>query len=388
MTVKVVNNSYSSNQQENLPLILTPFKLRSVEFRNRIVVSPMCQYSAIDGFANSWHMVHVGQYALRGAGLIIMEATGVLPNGRITPDCLGLWKNDQIPYLKEIVQYAHSQGAKIGIQLAHAGRKASCYSPFSGNGWDKLASEQDGGWPTNIVGPSAIQGWPTAGTPREASLEDIKDIVAAFGQAARRAQEAGFDVVEIHGAHGYLIHSFLSPLSNHRLDNYGGSFENRSRLLEEVAIEIRKYWPADKPLFVRISCSDWAEGGWDENDSVKLASLLESFGVDLIDCSSAGLVPHQQMHGTVGGPSEKAHDHGPGWNVPFSDKIAKSASNISLGVVGGIKEAKYANTILERKSADLILVGREFLRNPLFVADVAKEFNVDLTFPLQYNRSK
>ncbi|KAJ3276988.1 hypothetical protein HDV01_000040 [Terramyces sp. JEL0728] len=388
MTIKIVSNSYSVSKQGDLPLVLSPFKLRSIEFKNRVVVSPMCQYSSIDGFANSWHMVHVGQYALRGAGLIIMEASGVQPNGRITPDCLGIWKDEHISFLKDIVEYAHSQGARIGIQLAHAGRKASCYSPFSGKGWDMLAPEDSGGWPNNIVAPSAIQGWPTSGAPREASIQDINEIVLAFGQAAKRAQEAGFDVVEIHGAHGYLIHSFLSPLSNQRTDKYGGSFENRARILKEVAAEIRKYWPVDKPLFVRLSCSDWADGGWNEDDSVKLGTLLNSFGIDLVDCSSAGLVPHQKIHGTVGGPSEKAHDHGPGWNVPFSDKIAKSVSNIAVGVVGGIKDPKYANTVLERKSADLVFVAREFLRNPLFVSDVAKEFNVDLAFPLQYNRSK
>jgi 2,4-dienoyl-CoA reductase-like NADH-dependent reductase (Old Yellow Enzyme family) len=379
------NNSYRFENPKSL--LFTPLKMKDVELKNRIVVSPMCQYSSVDGFASSWHLAHLGQYAVRGAGLVIMEATGVLPNGRITPHCAGIWKDEHIPPLLKATNFVHSQGSLIGIQLAHAGRKASCYSPFMKKGYDVLAPVEDGGWPDNIIGPSAIRGWPQSGIPREASLEEIRHVVKAFGHAAERAYRAGFDVIEIHGAHGYLIHSFLSPLTNHRTDEFGGSFENRVRLLVEIIKEVKRFWPASRPIFVRISCSDWADGGWDSEDSVRLAALMAQCGVDLIDCSSAGLVPTQQLHASLG-PSQKSHAHEPGWNTRFSKAIVEHVPNILASAVGGITDANYAESILKDKKAHLVMIGREFLRNPTWVHQAAMTLEGDAVMPLQYLRSR
>ncbi|KAJ3039670.1 hypothetical protein HDV00_012014 [Rhizophlyctis rosea] len=368
----------TANKDKDTPLLFTPFKLRDVSFKNRIVVSPMCQYSAHDGYPNNWHVAHLGQYAIWGAGLIIVESTGVLPNGRISPNDLGLWKDDQMPYYRTLVSFAHSHGARIGIQLGHAGRKASSYSPHvTGGEHTKVAPVHEGGWPEDIVGPSAHQDWPLGGHPREATKEDIEEIVKAFVESARRADEAGFDVVEIHGAHGYLVNQFLSPLTNKRTDEYGGSFENRVRLVLQITRAVRAAWPAQKPIFVRLSASEWVPGGWDISETVRLAALLKAEGADLIDVSSGGNLPNAQMPG-----------HVPGWNVPFAEQIKKEVPGLAVGPVGGITSGKQAEEILKGGKGDVVLVARQFLSQPTFVQEAAHELKVDVSYPVQYGRAK
>eukprot|EP00842_Homolaphlyctis_polyrhiza_P001136 jgi/Hompol1/2022/HPOL_002806-RA len=372
----------SDGSSEPLPLLFTPLKLRGVTLKNRIGVSPMCMYSAVDGHFNLWHVSHLSQYAIRGAGLVIAEATGVLPNGRISPHCPGLWSDDHILPLKQIADFCHTQGAKFAIQLAHAGRKANYYSPFvpkEERANESMASVEEGGWPDNIISASALKGWPTDGEIHAATLEQIDEVVKAFGSAARRANDADLDIVEIHGAHGYLINQFLSPLSNKRTDHYGGSFENRIRLLLEVVTEVRKYWPEEKPLFVRLSCSDWAEGGWTSEDTVKLSNILVNHGVDLIDCSSGGVVPQSSI--------SAVHSYHQGWNVPFSEDIKKGAPKMLTAAVGGITEPQYAEGLLQDGKADLILMAREFLRNPIWVSQAADALGVTLRPPVQYGRA-
>ncbi|KAL2918143.1 hypothetical protein HK105_202070 [Polyrhizophydium stewartii] len=362
-----------------LPLLFTPLTIRGVTFKNRVGVSPMCMYSCVDGVINVWHVAHLSQYAIHGAGLVIIEATAVQPNGRISTHCPGLWNDDQIIAIKAIADFCHSQGAKVAIQLAHAGRAAGYYSPHVPDSQrlaPRIAPIEDGGWPDNIIAPSAIKAWETAADPREASLDDIAAVVAAFGSAARRSHDADLDVVEIHGAHGYLINEFLSPLSNKRTDHYGGSFENRIRILLEICQEVRKFWPEDKPLFVRLSCTDWAEGGWTSEDTVRLAKVLEAIGVDLIDCSSGGVVP-----------ITTDHPHLPGWNVPFSDDIKKSDSTVLTAAVGGITEPQHAESILQDGKADMILLGRAFLRDQMWVAKAAAALGVAVQVPVQYRRA-
>ncbi len=339
-------------------------------FKNRIVVSPMCQYSAQDGYANDWHLVHLGSRAVGGAGLIIQEATAVSPEGRITADDLGLWKDEQIDKLKSIVSFVHNQGSMIGIQLAHAGRKASHVSPWKGG---KQLTVQDGGW--QAVAPSAIPFLEGTQTPAALSLDGIKKVADDFKNAAERSVEVGYDVLEIHAAHGYLLHEFLSPLTNQRNDLYGGSFENRIRLLLEILNGIRTMWPEHKPLFVRISASDWAEGGWNIDESIKLAKILKQEGVDLIDCSSGGAVAHQKI--TLGA----------GYQVPFAERIKKEVG-ILTGAVGLITTADQAEEILVSEKADLILIARESLRNPYFPLQAAAQQAGDITWPNQYLRAK
>lgn len=349
--------------------LFSPFTLRSVQFSNRIAVSPMCQYSAEDGIANDWHLAHLGSRAQGGAGLIIVEATGVLPEGRITPDDVGLWNDAQIAPLERIVRFLHSQGARAGVQLAHAGRKACTWPPFKGSG---IVSPADGGWQT--VGPSAIPFNPTDPAPTVLDLACIRAIVEAFAAAARRALAAGFDVVEIHAAHGYLIHQFLSPLSNRRTDQYGGSFENRTRLAVEVVDAVRKVWPDHLPLFVRISATDWVEGGWNADESVELARLFREHGVDLVDCSSGALVPHAQI------------PVAPGFQVQFADRIRREAC-IPTAAVGLITEPEQANAIVVQGQADMILLGREVLRDPYWPLHAAEKLGVPTTWPAQYLRA-
>ncbi len=353
-----------------VPNLFDPFSLRSVTFRNRIGISPMCQYSSEDGFANDWHLAHLGARAAGGAGLVMVEATAVEARGRITPQDMGIWKHAHIEPLARLARFIGSQGAVAGIQIAHAGRKASKSRPWDG---DKSLSEAEGGW--QIVGPSAIPfdaGW---AVPRELSVGEIGEIQQAFRAGAVRALAAGFAVLELHGAHGYLIHSFLSPLANQRSDGYGGSFANRTRFLIETARIVREVWPEDKPLFVRLSCSDWAEGGWTIDDSVALAKLLKPEGVDLIDCSSGGGTP------------KAAIPVGAGYQVPFAQAIRKGAG-IPTAAVGMITEASQADQIVRNGEADLVLLARASLRNANWPIDAARavHFRGELPVPDQYRR--
>ncbi len=356
---------------EIMSLLFSPLTIKSVTFKNRIVVSPMCQYSSIDGFANDWHLVHLGSRAVGGAGLIMQEATAVSPEGRISPDDMGIWLDDHIGNLKNISTFIHSQGSLFGIQLAHAGRKASHSSPWKGGG--KLLSTQEGGW--HNVAPSPVPFAEGTQPPHQLTLDEIKKVIDDFKKATTRAVKAGYDVLEIHAAHGYLVNEFLSPLTNHRTDQYGGSFENRARLLLEIIDSVKQVWPNDKPLFVRISASDWAEGGWSIDDSVKLAKLLREKGVDVIDTSSGGVVRDQKI------------SLGKGYQVPFAERIRKEA-NILTGAVGLINDAEQAEEILTSGKADLILMAREFLRNPYFPLHAAKTLGENLKWPTQYERAK
>lgn len=350
--------------------LFSPFPLRAITLPNRIVVSPMCQYSSEDGFANDWHLVHLGARAQGGAGLVMTEAAAVVPEGRITPHDLGIWKDEHISGLKRITEFIHSQGAYAGIQLAHAGRKASMARPWEE---ERVHSPETGGW--QPVAPSAISFGPGYGDPAAIDVEDFVTIIDAFGTAARRALEAGFDVVEIHAAHGYLLHEFFSPLSNRRTDLYGGSFPNRTRLLFEVVDRVREEWPQDLPLFVRISATDWVEGGWTIEESVALARELKARGgVDLIDVSSGGLVPNAKI------------STGPGYQVPFSELI-KSETGIATGAVGMITAPEQAEEILQTGKADLVFLARELLRNPYWPLQAAQKFDLAIPWPVQYLRA-
>lgn len=355
---------------ENSPRLFQPLKIKSVKFKNRIGVSPMCMYSSKDGFANDWHLVHLGSRAVGGAALVISEATAVSPEGRISPDDLGIWKDEHIEKLKQITTFLEARDCVAGIQLAHAGRKASTSSPWQGG---EPVSEAEGGW--QPVAPSAIPFFEGHPQPLALDAAGIDKVISDFKEAAKRAFLAGFKVVEIHAAHGYLLHEFLSPLSNRRKDQYGGSFENRSRLLLEVINAVQQEWPGELPLFVRISATDWAEGGWDEAESVKLVRLLKERGVDLIDCSSGGLVPNVTI------PVKKKYQ------VPFSEKI-KSETGIMTAAVGLITTPGEAEEVLQKEQADIVFLGREMLRNPYFAIDAAKELDFDMEWPKQYQRAK
>jgi len=343
--------------------------IKNTSFRNRIVMSPMCQYSATDGFTNDWHLVHLGSRAVGGSGLIITEATAVSPEGRITPGDIGLWSDEHIAGLSRIVNFIHLQGAIAGIQLAHAGRKASCAVPREGG---RQLDEKHGGWQT--VAPCEIPFIPVDRTPVQLSQTGIQKVLTDFREAAGRARIAGFKVIEIHSAHGYLLHEFLSPLSNQRTDEYGGSFENRIRLLLQVIGSVKLQWPAENPLFVRISSTDWTEGGWTIEESVKLAHILKEIGIDLIDCSSGGNV------------FDAKTPLGPGYQVPFSEAIRKTG--ILTGAVGMITTASQAESILQEEKADLVLLARELLRNPYFPLLAAKELGDEVTWPVQYLRAR
>ena len=352
-----------------MALLFQPITIRNTTLKNRIVVSPMCQYSSVDGFANDWHLVHLGSRAVGGAGLVFTEATAVSPEGRISPDDLGIWKDEHIPFLKKITGFIKEQDCVPGIQLAHAGRKASHLSPWKGR---RFLNENEGGWQT--IAPSAIPFKEDEPSPKEMTKENIKLFIEEFVNGTKRAAEAGFEVFEIHGAHGYLINEFLSPISNGRSDEYGGSFENRIRLLLEIVSEMRNVIP-EQPLFVRISATDWVNGGWDENDSVKLAKILKEKQVDVIDCSTGGNSVDQKI---------EVH---PLYQVPFSEKI-KQETGILTAAVGMITTAKEAEEILQEQEADLIIMARQLLREPYFPLHAAKELNVDLPWPLQYERAK
>lgn len=346
-------------------------QLKSIILKNRIVISPMCQYSAVDGFANNWHLVHLGARAAGGAGLIIQEATAVSPEGRISPADLGLWNDAQIEKLKEINHFILEQNSVPGIQLAHAGRKASCAAPWQGG--HKL-TEGEGGWRT--VAPSPIRfSDREALPPLELDKEGIAKVIADFKAATKRSLAAGYKVVELHAAHGYLLHQFMSPLSNERTDEYGGSFENRIRLLLEVTEAVQTEWPADLPLFVRISGTDWADGGWTPDESVALAKILKEKGVDLIDCSSGGLVYWQKI------PVE------PNYQVFIAERI-KHEAHICTGAVGLITEAQQAEAIVAEGKADLVLFARESLRDAHLGLTFAHELGADVVWPKQYERAK
>jgi 2,4-dienoyl-CoA reductase-like NADH-dependent reductase (Old Yellow Enzyme family) len=348
--------------------LFTPLTIRDITFNNRIVVSPMCQYSSHDGMAGEWHLVHLGSRAIGGAGLIITEATAVSPEGRISPSDLGIWKDEHIEGLRRIVKFVRAQGSEIGIQLAHAGRKGSTAEPWNGG---KLVSA--GGW--QPVGPSAIAFGEGYGIPAALDAEGIHKVVEDFKAAARRAMLAGFKVVELHAAHGYLVHQFLSPLSNRRQDEYGGSFENRIRLLTEIVRAVRTVWPVVYPLFVRISATDWAEGGWSPEESVRLAGVLKGLDVDVIDCSSGGLTPLQQI------------PVAPGYQVGFAAQVR--SAGILTGAVGMITDAMQAESILVNGQADLIIMARQMLRDPYFPLHAAEELGFkDIYWPLQYVRAK
>jgi len=345
-------------------------KIRGVDFSNRVWVSPMCQYSATNGVASTWHDVHIGAFATGGAGLIMMEATGVTPEGRISTTCLGLWNDAQRDRLKPIVEFAHSQGSRIGIQLAHAGRKGSCLAPWRDH---PMASLSEGGW--ECVAPSAIAFGGKYPTPRALTREEVAELVAAFAAAAQRAVLAGFDLVEIHAAHGYLIHQFLSPISNNRQDEYGGSFENRTRFLREITKAVRSAIPDSMPLFLRISASDWLEGGWSIDESVVLAKELQVMGVDLIDVSSGGT--------SSGAPVPV----GPGYQVPFADRIRNEAQ-IPTAAVGLITDPHQAEEVIASGKADAVMMAREFLRNPRWPLYAAGVLGVEVDWPVQLMRAK
>lgn len=344
--------------------------VKDIQFKNRIAVSPMCEYSSDDGYANDWHLVHLGSRAVGGAGLVIQEATGVSAEGRITAKDLGIYKDGHIEKLKQITRFIHAQGAVAGIQLAHAGRKASHAIPWEGG---KQLSRQEEGWET--VSASAIPFAETEEPPVALSKSAIQKVLDDFVSAAARALEAGYKVVEIHAAHGYLINQFLSPFSNTRDDEYGGSFENRTRLLIEITTAVQKAWPANLPLFVRISSTDWADGGWDIDQSVRLSAVLKNLGVDLIDCSSGGTLPHAKI------------PLAPGYQVPFAERIRKE-TGILTGAVGMITTAQQAEEILAKGQADMILLARELLRDPYFPLHASHALGEDIQWPSQYERAK
>lgn len=353
-----------------MSLLFTPLKIGDVTFRNRAFVSPMCQYSSRDGMPNDWHLVHLGSRAVGGAGLVMVEASAVAPEGRITPGDSGLWSDAHAEAFQRITRFIREHGAVPGIQLAHAGRKASTDLPWLGG---KPLTPEAGAWTT--VAPSAVpfaDGYPS---PQALSVAELDGAVAAFVAAARRARDAGFQCIEVHMAHGYLLHEFLSPLANHRDDDYGGSLENRMRFPLRVAAAVREAWPASLPLLARISASDWVEGGWDIEQSVALCRRLKEIGVDLIDCSSGGVIADARV------PA------GPGYQTPFAERIRREAG-IATAAVGLITEAAQAEHILRTGQADAVFLAREMLRDPYWPLHAAAKLRVDVPWPVQYQRAK
>ncbi|EIT87232.1 NADH:flavin oxidoreductase [Fictibacillus macauensis ZFHKF-1] len=353
--------------------LFSPLTIKDVTLRNRIGVSPMCQYSATDGVPNDWHLVHYGSRATGGAGLIIVEAAAVEPRGRISPEDLGMYSEEQIPAYQRLTAFMKENGAVPGIQLAHAGRKASTHSPFKQQGSEPAVATENGGW--DVIGPSALPFAEGYKTPKEATIEEIKEIQEKFRQATIAAAKAGFEWLEFHAAHGYLAHSFYSPLSNKRTDEYGGSFENRIRFTLETAQIMREAWPDHLPFTVRISATDWTEGGWTIEESVELSKRLKALGVDLIDCSTGGNV------------SDAKIPVGAGYQNTFAERIRNEAS-IATAAVGLITQGMQADELIRNEKADLILIGREFLRDPywpLRAATTVHKIN-DLAIPPQYAR--
>ncbi|KAF9178807.1 hypothetical protein BGZ51_007453 [Haplosporangium sp. Z 767] len=362
---------------DKIPLLFQPFTVKDLTIFNRVVVPPMCMYSSKDGFMGSFHLAHLGSFAIHGAGLVIAEATAVEPRGRISPQDVGLWSDDHIHKLKEIADFIHAQGSKMGIQLAHAGRKASMRPPYS-------SPPESDYWRDDVVAPSGgeeLKWDETFVTPRELSVEEIHQVVKAFGEAAKRAAKAGLDTVEIHGAHGYLIHNFLSPITNKRTDMYGGSLENRARILLEVIKEVRENFPKEKPIFLRVSASDLVEDvvdgpSWDIEQTVQIGKWVKDAGVDVIHISSGGNVAQQKLNAY------------PGYQVPFAERVKKEVPGLHVVAVGIITNGVQAEAVLEQEKADLVAVGREFLRNPHFVLSAAKELNVKAKFSQQYERGR
>lgn len=351
--------------------LFSSIKIRNLKIKNRIVVSPMCQYSSYNGIPTDWHIVHLGSRAVGGAGIVFTEATAVSPEGRISPDDLGIWNEEQMNAFKKITLFIKTQNSVPGIQLAHAGRKASTFSPWKGNG---KVSIENGGWKT--LAPSQIKFEDNYPEPKEMSDNDIQLVVDQFRDSAKRSVKSGFEIIELHFAHGYLVHEFLSPISNRRTDNYGGSLENRCRLAIEIAKSTREVIPDGMTLFVRISSSDWVEGGWDIEQSVQLVKWLKDIGVDLIDCSSGGNVSNAKI------------PVGPGYQIPFSQRI-KQETNILTGGVGLITTAEQAEKIINDEQADLVFLAREMLRDPYWALHAAKILKVELAdFPKQYLRAK
>lgn len=350
--------------------LFSPWTLRSCTFRNRVFVSPMCQYSSVDGYPTAWHLVHLGSRAVGGAGLVMMEATAVTADGRISPGDMGLWLDDQASALKPITQFIKSQGAIAAIQIAHAGRKASTSAPWEGG---SPLSPAQGGW--EVRAPSALAFSPQSPVPTPYTHEELAALIGAFRDTARRALEAGFQVLEIHMAHGYLLHEFLSPLSNQRTDLYGGSYANRVRFPLAVTEAVREVWPEAFPLFVRISATDWAEGGWDIEQSVTLARDLKERGVDLIDCSSGGTLPDAKI------PA------GPGFQTPFATRIRKEVG-IASGAVGLITDPMQAEQIVATGLADCVFLARELLRDPYWPQRAAKALHTHTDWPLPYDRAR
>lgn len=359
-----------TSSTDSAAALFTPLTIRGVTFRNRIGVSPMCQYSSVWGSASDWHLVHLGSRAVGGAGLVMVEATAVEPRGRISPQDMGLWDDKHIDALTRITNFLEDHGAVSAIQLAHAGRKACTRRPWEGG---QPIKREEGAWLP--AGPSAIPFAEGYQVPHELSEEEISDIVEEFRKATRRAIAAGFKLIELHAAHGYLLHSFLSPLSNKRTDKFGGSLENRMRLPIQIATVVRKEMPEHMPLFMRISASDWTEGGWDIDQSVSLSKKLSRAGVDLVDCSSGGLVAHAKI------------EAGPGYQVPFADSIKREAA-IKTAAVGMITTAHQANEIIKSDKADLIFLAREMLRDPYWPLHAAKELDFKMEWPKQYMRAQ
>ncbi len=351
--------------------LFTPFSLRSLTLRNRIVVSPMCQYSSHDGFASDWHLVHLGGFATGGAALVLTEATAVTANGRISPHDLGLWQDAHVEMLARITHFVRAEGACVGVQLAHAGRKASTKRPWEGGG---MVGAADGGW-SDVMAPSAVAFSEAYPMPHALSEEGIASVIDAFRDAAARALAAGFEVIELHAAHGYLLHQFLSPLSNQRSDAWGGSFEHRVRLTVDVVDAIRTVWPERLPLLVRLSATDWVEGGWSVADTVRLSALLHTHGVDLVDCSSGGLA-----HGV-------RIPIGPGYQVPFARQV-RAESGIATGAVGLITDPRQADAIVADGDADLVFLARELLRQPRWPIAAAHALGAEEPWPKQYERAK
>jgi 2,4-dienoyl-CoA reductase-like NADH-dependent reductase (Old Yellow Enzyme family) len=352
-----------------MPHLFDAFELRSLRLANRIIVSPMCQYSSVDGLISPWHEVHLATRAVGGAGLVFTEATAVTADGRISPQDLGIWDDTHLDGLARVAHLIKTQGAAAGIQLAHAGRKASTSRPWEGS---RGLTAADGGWVP--IGPTSTPFSRTYVMPREATPGDLAGVVQAFCEAARRALDARFDVLEIHAAHGYLIHEFLSPLVNTRTDAYGGSFANRVRLCLEIVEAVRRVWPERSPLFVRISATDWVDGGWDLDQSVELARRLRDCGADLIDCSSGGLVPDVKI------------PIAPGYQVPFAERIRRDAA-VATGAVGLITGAGQADEIIAGGRADCVLLAREMLRDPYWPLHAARELGRQVAWPAQYLRA-
>ncbi len=347
--------------------MLSPLTIRGVTLRNRIVVSPMCQYCAHEGLADDWHLVHLGSRAVGGAGMVFVEATAVTRDGRISPGDMGIWTDDHVEPLARIARFVERMGSVPAIQLAHAGRKASCDAPWSGG--ESLKTPEQGGWP--VVGPSAIPFREGDPVPTPLDQAGIDSLVGAFAAAAERALRAGFRVLEIHAAHGYLLHEFLSPLTNRRTDDYGGSLENRMRLVLRVTKALRGLMPAELPLFVRISATDWVEGGWEIEQSVALARRLKELGVDLIDVSSGAIVPVAKI------------PVGRGFQVPLARQI-RAEAGIATGAVGLITEAQHANEIITSGDADLVFLAREMLREPYWALKAQQELGEEPSWPIQY----